>query len=249
MAETTIPILPCRALQPVLDFYTALGFEVTFQQRSPNPYAAVTRGGIQLHFFGMKRYDPTESYSTCYIRTDEIDALYESFRAGLKAAYGKVPARGLPRLGPLKDTSHGMRQFLLTDPGGNCLRVGQEISEHHHHRPAPKETFAKALHHAALFADSRDDPRAAVAVLDRALNLPDERPNPVQLLRLLVLRADLAARLGDENTAASTLATAFEIRLTDEQQASLRDDLDRLAELRDLIGTADTEGQGPTPSP
>jgi hypothetical protein len=249
MAETTIPILPCRTLQPVLDFYTALGFEVTFQQRSPNPYAAVARGGVQLHFFGMKRYDPTQSYSTCYIRTDEIDALYDSFRSGLKAAYGKVPARGLPRLGPLKDTSHGMRQFLLTDPGGNCLRVGQEISEHHHHRPAPKETFAKALHHAALFADSRDDPRAAVAVLDRALNLPDERPTPVQLLRLLVLRADLAARLGDETTAASTLAAAAAIRLTAEDQTSLRDDLDRLAELQDLLATTATEHQEPPRQP
>ncbi len=36
MSEQTIPILPCGTLQPVLDFYTALGFEVTFRQRSPN---------------------------------------------------------------------------------------------------------------------------------------------------------------------------------------------------------------------
>jgi hypothetical protein len=35
--ETTIPVLPCQALQPVIDFYAALGFDVTFQQRSPNP--------------------------------------------------------------------------------------------------------------------------------------------------------------------------------------------------------------------
>jgi predicted lactoylglutathione lyase len=47
MPEKTIPILPCRTLQPVLDFYTALGFEVTYQQRSPNPYAVVQRGGIE----------------------------------------------------------------------------------------------------------------------------------------------------------------------------------------------------------
>ena len=49
MGEKTIPILPCQSLQPLLDFYTALGFEVTFEQRSPNPYAVVERGGVELH--------------------------------------------------------------------------------------------------------------------------------------------------------------------------------------------------------
>lgn len=76
MGEKTIPMLPCRTIQPVLDFYTVLGFKVTFQQRSPNPYAVVERGGIQLHFFGMKQYEPAESYSTCYIRTDDVDGLH-----------------------------------------------------------------------------------------------------------------------------------------------------------------------------
>lgn len=225
-------MLPCRTIQPVLDFYTALGFEVTFQQRSPNPYAVVERGGIQLHFFGMKRYEPTESYSTCYIRTDDVDGLHEAFRSGLKAAYGAIPTRGLPRIGPVKDTSHGVRQFLLTDPGGNCLRIGQQTSQDHHHRPAPKETFSRALHHAALLADSRDDPAGAAKIIDRVLRLEDEPPTPVHLLRLLVLRADVAARLGDEQAATSMLAKAAAIHLTAQQRESVHDDLKRLEELR-----------------
>ncbi|SDN11866.1 hypothetical protein SAMN05444921_119106 [Streptomyces wuyuanensis] len=65
MNERTIPILPCRTIEPVLDFYTALGFEVTFRQRSPRPYAVVERGGIELQFFGIKRHEPAESVSTC----------------------------------------------------------------------------------------------------------------------------------------------------------------------------------------
>lgn len=125
VSEETIPVLPCRTIQPVLDFYTALGFEVTFQQQSPNPYGVVERGGIQLHFLGMERYEPAESYSTCYIQTDDVDGLHAAFRAGLKTAYGRVPTRGLPRIGALKDTSYGVRQFLVTDPGGNCLRSRQ----------------------------------------------------------------------------------------------------------------------------
>ncbi|MEU1010970.1 VOC family protein [Streptomyces sp. NPDC005890] len=229
--ETTIPILPCRTIQSVLDFYTVLGFEVTFQQKSPNPYAVVERGGIQLHFFALKQYEPAEAYSTCYIHTDDVDGLHEVFRARLKAAYGKIPTRGLPRIGPLKDTSYGMRQFLVTDPGGNCLRIGQQTSQDQHHRPAPKEPFARALHYASLLADSKEDLAGAAKIIDRALRIEDEQPTPVQLLRLFVLRADIAGRLGDEDTARSALTRAAAIQLTDKERESVRDDLERLEEL------------------
>lgn len=232
MSETTIPILPCQTIQPVLDFYTALGFEVTFQQRSPNPYAVVERGGIELQFFGMKKYEPTESLSTCYVLTDDVDALYEAFRAGLKATYGKIPTRGLPRIGPLKDMSYGVRQFLMSDPGGNCIRIGKKTSEDQRHRPAPKETFARALHNAALFADSRDDPKGAAKIIDRVLKMEDEQPTPVQLLRLLVLRSDVAGRLGDDETARRTQEKAAAVQLTEEENELVRDDLVRLEELK-----------------
>ncbi|MFF9340759.1 MULTISPECIES: bleomycin resistance protein [unclassified Streptomyces] len=233
MSEKTIPILPCRTIQPVLDFYMALGFEVTFQQKSPNPYAAVQHGGIQLHFFGMKHYEPAESFSTCIVQTDDVDGLYETFRARLKAAYGRVPNRGLPRIGPLRNTSHGVRQFLMTDPGGNCIRVGQQMSDNQHHRPAPEETFARAVHHASLLADSKEDLTGAAKIIDRALRLRDERPTSVQLLRLLVLRADVATRLGDQETATSALASATAVHLTAEEQESVHDDLERLTQLLD----------------
>ncbi|MCX4721572.1 bleomycin resistance protein [Streptomyces virginiae] len=232
MTAKTIPILPCLTLQPVLDFYIALGFEVTFQQRSPNPYAVVERGGIELHFFGLKQYEPTRSISTCYVVTDDVDGLHDAFRTGLKAAYGRVPTRGLPRIGPLKDMSYGVRQFLMTDPGGNCIRVGEPTSGDQHHRPAPDETFARALHMASLFADSKDDPSGAARIIDRALRMKDERPTPVQLFRLLVLRADTAGRLGDGETRTTALDEAAAVHLTVEEQESVHDDIARLKDLR-----------------
>ncbi|MFG3119571.1 bleomycin resistance protein [Streptomyces sp. NPDC048197] len=233
MSEKTIPMLPCRTIQPVLDFYTTLGFEVTFQHKSPNPYAVIQRGGIQLHFFGMKHYEPAESFSTCIVQTDDVDGLHETFRTKLKAVYGRVPNRGLPRIGPLKNTSHGVRQFLMTDPGGNCIRIGQQTSDNQHHRPAPEETFARALHHASLLADSKQDLAAAAKIIDRALRQQEERPTPVQLLRLLALRADIATRVGDEETARSTIAAATAVHLTPQEQKSVHDDLERLTQLLD----------------
>ncbi|WP_216587024.1 bleomycin resistance protein [Streptomyces brasiliscabiei] len=231
MGEKTIPILPCQHLQPLLDFYEALGFEVAFRQSSPNPYAVVVRDGIELQFFGLKRYEPARSLSTCYVRTDDVDGLYAAFRAGLRAAYGRIPTRGLPRLGPLKDMSYGMRQFLLTDPGGNCVRVGQPISEDQSHRPAPEEPFARALHLASLLADSKDDPAGAARVVDRALGSAAE-PAPSLLVRLLVLRADVAVRLGDEEAATAALDRAEAVPLDDGERETVGDSLVRLADLR-----------------
>ena len=72
MAERTIPILPCRSLPEILDFYRALGFAVTFHQQRPNPYAVVERGDIELQFFSMKTYDPTQSHSTLVLRAEEL---------------------------------------------------------------------------------------------------------------------------------------------------------------------------------
>ncbi|MFF3728562.1 bleomycin resistance protein [Streptomyces erythrochromogenes] len=235
MSEKTIPILPCLTIQPVLDFYMALGFQVTHQQRSPNPYAVVERGGIELQFFGLKGHEPTQSISTCYVMTDDVDGLHDVFRVGLKVAYGKVPTRGLPRIGPLKNMSYGVRQFLMTDPGGNCIRVGQPTNRDQDHPPAPHETFARALDAASLFAHSKDDPAGAAKIIDRVLRLEDERPTPVQLFRLLVLRADTAARLGDAETMTSTLGEAAAVRLTLEEQESVRDDTDRLEDLRNQV--------------
>ncbi|MFI2617141.1 VOC family protein [Streptomyces sp. NPDC018584] len=231
MVEKTIPMLPCQSLQPVLDFYTALGFEVTFQQKSPNPYAVVEYGPIELHFFGMKRYDPTESYSGCCVITDDVDTLHTAFRAGLKATYGRIPSRGLPRIGPVKDMSYGTRQFLMSDPGGNCVRIAQKTSENQHHRPAPKETFARALHFATVFTHSHEDPAGAAKIIDRALALEDERPTPLQETQLLLLRAEVAYRLDDDATARQMLDKATSVRLTDEQRKLVRDDLERLTEL------------------
>ncbi|MFZ4274464.1 VOC family protein [Streptomyces arboris] len=236
MTEKTIPLLPCRTelIQSVVDFYTALGFETTHLQKSPYAYAVVERGAVELQLYGMKDYDPATSHSSCYVLTEDVDGLHAAFRAGLKAAYGRIPTRGLPRIGPLKDMSYGVRQFLATDPTGNTIRVGQAIGGGGEEEPAtaPKETFARALHMADLFADSKQDYPGAAKIIDRVLNLEDERPTPVQRVQLLVLRGDIAQRLGDTEGARGWLEEAASVQLSTEEQEAARDALARLRDLR-----------------
>ncbi|MFC8831129.1 bleomycin resistance protein [Streptomyces sp. NPDC057137] len=247
MAEKTIPLLPCQTIQPVVDFYSALGFEITFIQKSPYAYAVVERGDVELQFFGMKKYEPTESFSGCYVLTDDVDGTHTAFRAGLKAAYGKVPTRGLPRIGPVKEMSYGVRQFLMTDPGGNTIRIGQpnDAESDGHHQPPPKEPYARALHLAVAFADSKQDLGAAVKILDRALrdaeasdgSLRTEGASPtaVQLYRLLVLRGDVAQRLNDIEEARGFLDRAAAVGLTAAERTEVSDDAGRAAELLESL--------------
>ncbi|MFD6797240.1 VOC family protein [Streptomyces cyaneofuscatus] len=236
MTEKTIPLLPCRTelIQSVVDFYTALGFETTHLQKSPYAYAVVERGAVELQLYGMKDYDPAASHSSCYVLTEDVDGLHAAFRSGLKAVYGRIPTRGLPRIGPLKDMSYGVRQFLATDPTGNTIRVGQVISGDGEEEPAnaPKETFARALHMADLFADSKQDYPGAAKIIDRVLKLEDEQPTPVQRVRLLVLRGDIAQRLGDTEGARGWLEEAESVQLSAEEGKTAHDALARLSDLR-----------------
>ncbi|MFD5895720.1 VOC family protein [Streptomyces sp. NPDC060366] len=256
MTEKTIPLLPCQTIQPVVDFYSALGFEVTFIQKSPYAYAVVERGDVELQFFGMKKYDPTESISGCYVLTDDVDGLHDAFRTGLKSAYGRIPTRGLPRIGPVKDMSYGVRQFLMTDPAGNTIRIGQpnDAESDGHHQPAPKEPFARALHLAVVFADSKQDLGAAVKILDRALRDTPEAgegegdirkegasPTAVQLYRLLVLRGDVAQRLNDTEEARGFLDRAAAVELTAAERTEVGDDTERAAELLESLQGEDRD--------
>lgn len=109
-AERSIPILPGQSTDEQLAFYEAIGFEVTYRQKAPNVFAAVRRGPVELQFFTMKGYEPANSYSTCYVLTADVDRRYAEFRDGLKRALGRVPSRGIPRIGALNDMSYGVRR-------------------------------------------------------------------------------------------------------------------------------------------
>ena len=119
---------PCRSIDDQRAVCEPIGFGVTYRQKAPNVFAAVRRGLIELQFFTMKGYEPASSYSTCYVLTADVDRLYADFRNGLERALGRVPSRGIPRIGALNDMSYGVRQFVLTDRGGNMIRIGQSLT-------------------------------------------------------------------------------------------------------------------------
>jgi catechol 2,3-dioxygenase-like lactoylglutathione lyase family enzyme len=249
--ETTIPILPCRSMDETLGFYGALGFAVTYRQKRPNTYAVVRRGGIELHFFVLRGLDPASSYGTCYVRAADVDALYDDFRSGLRRSFGRLPLRGVPRIGALKDMSYGVRQFVVVDPGGNHVRIGQPLGSaggraHSGPSEASRTRLSKALHAAALLGDSKGDHAAAAEVLDRALARDEPEPGGVRV-RALILRADLAVRMGDHRLAGRLLADARKVEIGGDELGALGDDLRRARDLEQVLATSG--GSDPAPEP
>lgn len=117
---TAIPILPCRDLDETLAFYGGLGFSIDFEESEPAPYAIVSFGEAELHFFGAAA-PPAAPLAGAYLRVESADAIYRTWsQLGL-------PAAGAPSLGAIADRDWGMREFELVDPSGNRLRVGNVL--------------------------------------------------------------------------------------------------------------------------
>jgi hypothetical protein len=200
--ERTFPILPCRQLGDVLPFYAALGFAVTYRQERPNPCAVVRREDLELHFFGLPEFDPEQSLGSVVVTVPDPDGLYRAFAEGLRAAYGKVPLRGIPRLLRPRSKQGTVRGFSVVDPGGNWLRVSRTGDREE--RAPVSRGLARVLEVAARQGDSHGDEQAAIAILDRGLARHPDAP-AADREAALVYRAELAIRTGDHATARALL--------------------------------------------
>jgi hypothetical protein len=59
---------------------------------------ALDRDGLELHYFDIPGFLAEDSYGSCVVITDDIEALFDAFAARLRAAYGKLPVSGFPRI-------------------------------------------------------------------------------------------------------------------------------------------------------
>ncbi len=235
---TVIPALPCRDLDDSLPFYRALGFEVTYRQERPNPYAVVRRDEIELHLFGVPGFDPAESMHTVIVLVPDTGAVHAAFAAGLREAFGKVPVSGIPRMTRPR-RMQGMRGgFMVVDPGGNWLRISRQRTESDsdpdggpQDRPAEEEgRLARVVAAAARQADSHGDDAAGIRMLLTGLARHADAP-PAQRLPALVYLAELHVRTGDRDAAAAVLAQIDELALSAADREAHAADLAVAAEL------------------
>ncbi|GAA1181150.1 bleomycin resistance protein [Pseudonocardia alaniniphila] len=232
--ELVIPGLPCRDLDDVLPFYAALGFDVTYRQERPSPYAVVRRGGIELHFFSIPEFDPANSMGSVCILVPDTGALHSAFAAGLRAAFGKLPVSGIPRMTRPRRRQGTPAGFTVVDPGGNWLRISRHADDGD--EPAVSEgRLARAVAAAARQADSRGDESAGIRVLENGLARHADAP-PVQRLPALVYLAELRLRTGDREAAAALLAEVGALDLSAADREALTTDLATAGELAADLG-------------
>jgi hypothetical protein len=110
------PKLPMRDKGATRDYYiNKLGFK-EFGNADYDGYLMVEKDQIQIHFFEFKGLDPKENYGQVYIRTNDIDKLYQSMLDNKVTIHPN---------GPLQAKPWGQKEFALLDPDNNLLTFGQ----------------------------------------------------------------------------------------------------------------------------
>ncbi|MEV7105566.1 glyoxalase [Streptomyces atroolivaceus] len=168
--ETAVPLLPCSTVQETLEFFQALGFEVTYQQTKPYLYLALRRNGFDVHFGKPpKGHDPSrEDGGGCLVIVDTVAPYHAAFTRAMRAAYGKVLVTGRPRITRFRP---GQSRFTLIDPSGNSLIFIQrdEPAELEYGGSKSLHGLAKALDNARILREFKNDDRAAFRAVKSGL--------------------------------------------------------------------------------
>ena len=116
MLTSIHPKLPMRNIESTKEYYVnRLDFKL---QGEYDQYLIVAKDEIEIHFFLFENLDPKENYGQVYIRTDNIEGLYESFMQNNISIHPN---------GKLQMKSWGQKEFSLLDPDGNLLTFGESI--------------------------------------------------------------------------------------------------------------------------
>lgn len=239
-----IPLFECDydIFDSHLEFYTALGFEIIYYQKSPYRFASVKKDTIgEIGFYGARKFKEEGNIGGCYVHVSNIRETYEELKANLKAYYGRVPATGTPRFSRLNKTAEDWR-VNITDPSGNTIIVGESIGDSQELMNAEekrvkalKSKFEKAYSHAYRFTYSKEDFLAARNTLEAAFaKLNEEIPNEL-LFKAKVLQAEIFLSLSQNEKAKCALHEADNIDLTKDEMKNVGEFTGRFDELKNEL--------------
>lgn len=232
MGNVSIPQLWGGDLPETLDFYRTLGYTVTREMTRPYTYGEVWLDGIDLHF-GPTPKDITaeQAYSGCLVMVDDVARWHAEFTAALRASYGRVPARGLPRITRFRP---GQTRFTVVDPVGNSVIYLQ------HYIPKLKyggsqelSGLARALDNARNYREFRTDDDAAARILETGLRRHGATASPADRGQALAMLAEIAAAAGNSDRVAELVAEIDTLDLTEEDRAAIAVELQAVTDPQD----------------
>lgn len=197
--------IPYREFDEVLSFYTALGFEMVYYQKSPYRYASMKKVDlVEIGFFGNKDFSEAHP-NGCFIVVEDIDSVYQELKSRLKEYYGKIPTKGKPRFSRLNRTAEDVR-VNITDPCGNTLTIGQPLGDSQKLMDEEEKRvknlssrFEKAYAQAYRYAYSKEDFSAANNLISAALNRSQEPLTEAMIYKAKVLQLECSLALDLES--------------------------------------------------
>ncbi len=114
MLTKICPKLPMRNKSETKAYYESLGFAPfggDFEE-----YLMMQKDEIEIHFFLFTDLNPLENYGQVYIRTKNIDDVYQNFLDQKVSIHPN---------GKLQIKTWGQKEFSLLDPNGNLLTFGE----------------------------------------------------------------------------------------------------------------------------
>ncbi len=119
MLTDITPKLPTRNRAATMEYYVnKLGFKYIGSDEFLH-YLIVEKDNLQIHFFEFKELEPKDNYGQIYIRTNNIDELYQSMLNNNVQIHPN---------GHLENKPWQQREFSLLDPDNNLLTFGQSKS-------------------------------------------------------------------------------------------------------------------------
>jgi catechol 2,3-dioxygenase-like lactoylglutathione lyase family enzyme len=117
---TSTPTLPVVDLAEAVRFYERAGFGVRiYKENDDDPgggFAFVEFDGQSVFDLDVVDIDPERNRAGCYLIVPEVDDWH-----------ARMADAGL-RVSPIGNMPWGMREFALTDPFGNNVRIGHAVN-------------------------------------------------------------------------------------------------------------------------
>jgi catechol 2,3-dioxygenase-like lactoylglutathione lyase family enzyme len=110
------PGIVVRDIERSLAFYRdVLGFTKTFQNGDPVGFMILKRDAAELHL-NLQRDAVAGLHNVAHLMVDDVDALH-----------ARCQASGVRIIKGLRDKDFGLRAFVMADPDGNRIDVGQPL--------------------------------------------------------------------------------------------------------------------------
>jgi len=109
--------VPVSDISRALDFYRGvLGMTVTFTNGDPTGFLILRRDNAELHLT-LVRDHRAGLHNVAHLMVDDATALHEH-----------LVSNGVRIVKGLRDADYGLRGFVMADPDGNRIDVGQPLS-------------------------------------------------------------------------------------------------------------------------